>query len=122
VAHNTFINYGWTPAWFLRVFTDLLPDAVAVHAINNLLVGPGVFWPAVTGHLEGNRHATRGMLRDIWTSGLELPLDSIWRGSGVDPRNINGRNLSPTAEFEWPGEAHALPPGRTQWSPGAFQR
>ncbi len=122
VAHNTFINYGWSPAWFLRIFTDRLPDKVPVHAINNLLVGPGVFWPAVTGHLEGNRHATRGMLRDIWTYGFELPPDSIWRGSGVDPRNINGRNLAPMAEFEWPAEAHALPPGRTQWSPGAYQR
>jgi hypothetical protein len=122
LAHNTFINYGWSPAWFLRVFTDRLPDKLQVHAVNNLLVGPGVFWPAVTGHLEGNRHATRGMLRDIWTYGFELPPDSLWRGSAVDPRNINGHNLAPTAEFEWPAQVRALPPGRTQWSPGAFQR
>jgi hypothetical protein len=122
VAHNTFINYGWTPAWFLRVFTDRLPDKVPVYAINNLLVGPGVFWPAVTGHLEGNRHATRGMLRDIWTYGFELPPDSMWRGSGVDPRNINGHNLAPTGEFEWPADVHALPSGALKWSPGAYQR
>jgi hypothetical protein len=122
VAHNTFVNYGWSPAWFLRVFTDRLPDKVPVYAINNLLVGPGVFWPAVTGHLEGNRHATGGMLRDIWTYGLELPADSVWRGSGVDPRNINGHNLAPMGEFDWPATVRALVPGRTQWSPGAFQR
>jgi hypothetical protein len=122
VAHNTFINYGWSPAWFLRVFTDRLPDKVPVYAINNLLVGPGVFWPAVTGHLEGNRHATSGMLRDIWTYGLELPPDSMWRGSGVDPRNINGHNLAPLGEFDWPATVRPLAPGRTQWSPGAFQR
>jgi hypothetical protein len=122
VAHNTFLNYGWTPAWFLRVFTDRLPDDVPVYAINNLLVGPGVFWPAVTGHLEGNRHATRGMLRDVATYGFELPPDSMWRGSGVDPRSINGHNLAPMGEFEWPAKVRELAPGRTQWSPGAYQR
>jgi len=122
VAHNTFINYGWSPAWFVRVFTDRLPDKVPVYAINNLLVGPGIFWPAVTGHLEGNRHATGGMLRDIWTYGLELPPGSVWRGSGVDPRNINGHNLAPQGEFDWPAQVRALAPGRTQWNPGAFQR
>ncbi len=122
VAHNTFINYGWSPAWFLRVFTDRLPGQVQVHAINNLLVGPGLFWPAVTGHLEGNRHATGGMLRDIWTYGLELPAGSVWRGSGVDPHDINGHDLTPAGEFEWPANVRALAPGRSQWSPGAFQR
>ena len=122
VAHNTFLNYGWTPAWFLRVFTDRLPDNVPVYAINNLLVGPGVFWPAATGHFEGNRHATRGMLRDVATYGFELPPDSMWRGSGVDPRSINGHSLAPIGEFEWPANVHDLPPGRTTWSPGAYQR
>lgn len=122
VAHNTFVNYGWTPAWFLRIFTDRLPDNVAVHAINNLLVGPGVFWPAATGNFAGNRHAARGMLRDVATYGFELPPDSMWRGSGVDPRSVNGQNLAPTGEFEWPAKVRPLAPGRTQWSPGAYQR
>lgn len=122
VAHNTFVNYGWTPAWFIRVFTDRLPDQVPVYVVNNLLVGPGVLWPAVTGNLSGNRQATRGMLRDTATYGFELPPDSVWRGSGVDPRNINGRNLAPTGEFEWPANVRPLPLGSTQWSPGAYQR
>jgi hypothetical protein len=122
VAHNTFVNYAWSPAWFLRVFTDRLPENVPVYVINNLLVGPGLLWPAVTGHLEGNRYATKGMLRDIWTYGFELQPDSMWRGSGVDPRNINGHDLSPVGEFEWPANVRALAPGRTNWSPGAYQR
>ena len=122
VAHNTFINYGWRPAWFMRVFRDKLPGPVAVHAINNLLVGPGVFWLGASGHFEGNRHVTKGMLRDAATYGFELPPDSIWRGSGVDPRNINGHDLSPKGEFEWPAKIRELKPGATQWSPGAFQR
>ena len=122
VAHNTFINYGWTPAWFLRVFSDRLPEGTEVYAVNNLLVGPGLLWPAASGHFEGNRHATRGMLRDAATYGFELPPDSIWRGSGVDPRNITGHDLSPKGEFEWPANIRELAPTRSQWSPGAYQR
>jgi hypothetical protein len=122
VAHNTFISYGWTPAWFIRVFSDRVPGELPVYAINNLLVGPGVFWPAVRGELQGNRFATRGMLRDIWTYGFELPPDSMWRGSGVNPRNINGHDLSPKREFDWTASKREISPDRTQWTPGAFQR
>jgi hypothetical protein len=122
VAHNTFITYGWTPAWFIRVFTDRVPGELPVYVINNLLVGPGMFWPAVRGHLEGNRVATRGMLRDIWTYGFELPPDSMWRGSGVNPRNINGHDLSPKREFDWSANSRELSPDSRHWTPGAFQR
>lgn len=122
VAHNTFVNYGWTPAWFMRVFSDRLPESTEVRAVNNLLVGPGVFWPAATGHFEGNRHATKGMLRDVATYGFELPPGSMWRGSGVDPRNIAGHDLSPKGEFEWPAKVRELTPGRLEWTPGAYQR
>ncbi len=122
VVHNTFINYAWTPAWFLRVFGDRLRSPPGVLAINNLLVGPGVFWMGASGTFEGNRHALRRMLVDADTYAFELPVDSFWRHSGVDPRNIEGSDLAPTAEFQWPVGTQALQPGRTQWSPGAYQR
>jgi hypothetical protein len=122
LVHNTFITYSWLPAWFLRVFKDRLPESTEIWAINNLLVGPGVFWLGAPGHFEGNRNATRGMLRDIDTHGLELPPGSMWRGSGVDPARIAGRDLSPKAEFEWPVGTRELKPGRGSWSPGAYQR
>ena len=122
VAHNTFINYGWSPAWFMRVFDDRLKGEVVVEAINNLLVGPGVFWLAASGHFEGNRFVTRGMLRDIWTHGFELPPDSSWRGAGIDPRNIRGRDLSPKAEFEMPANLRELKSDARSWTPGAYQR
>jgi hypothetical protein len=122
LAHNTLINYAWTPAWFLRVFKDHLPADVKIYEINNLIVGPGVFWLGAPGDFAGNRHATKGMLRDAATYGFELPPDSIWRGSGVDPRDIDGHDLSPQFEFEQPRNLVALPPGRTRWSPGAYQR
>jgi hypothetical protein len=122
LSHNTFINYAWTPAWFLRVFKDRLPAGFEVFAVNNLLVGPGIFWLGAPGTFEGNRVALRGMLRDAPTYFFELPPDSMWRGSGVDPTRIEGRDLSPQAEYEWPIGTRKLEPGRTQWSPGAFQR
>src|SRR5690606_11386006 len=102
VAHNTFVNYKWTPAWFLRVFDDGLAADTAILVVNNLLVGPGLLWPAAPGRHAGNRHATLGMLRDASTYAFELAPDSVWRGSGIDPRDVGGHDLSPKAEFEWP--------------------
>ncbi|RVU47439.1 hypothetical protein [Rubrivivax rivuli] len=121
VAHNTFVHYGWLPAWFMRVFDDRVGPDVRVHAVNNLLVGPGVFWLAARGEFAGNRHVTRGMLQDIWTNGFELPPGAMWRDKGVDPGKINGQDLRPQAEFEWPVGTRALQPA-TSWTPGAFQR
>lgn len=122
VAHNTFINYGWLPAWYLRVFSDRLPAGVDVVAVNNLLVGQGVFSWGAPGHFDGNRHATLGMLRDAETYAFELSPGSWWRGSGVDPRAVRGHDLAPRAEFKWPVGTEPLEPGRSSWSPGAYQR
>lgn len=121
VVHNTFVHYGIVPAWFMRVFTDRVPG-VKVWAVNNLLVGPGIFWLGASGEFAGNRNATRGMLRDIETYGFELPPGSMWRGSGVDPRNVGGQDMTPKAEFEWPVGVRELAPGLGSWTPGAFQR
>ena len=122
VAHNTFIHYGWLPGWFMRVIRKNLPDSTEVYAINNLTVGPGLFWLGASGHFDGNRQATLGMLRDADTYAFELPPGSMWRSSGVDPRQVGGRDLSPKAEFKWPVGTEALTAGREQWAPGAFQR
>ena len=122
VVHNTFVHYGWLPSWFMRVFNDRLPENTQVWAVNNLLVGPGIFWLGASGEFAGNRNATRGMLRDIDTYGFELPPGSMWRGSGVDPRNVGGVDLSPKGEFEWPVGVRELKPGATSWTPGAYQR
>jgi hypothetical protein len=122
VAHNTFINYGWTPAWTLRVFRDHLPAGTPVTGINNLVVGGGLLGWGAAGEFGGNRHATLGMLRDVDTGAFELAPGSLWRDSGVDARNINGQDLSPKAEFEWPVGTKTLAPGRSSWAPGAYQR
>lgn len=122
VAHNTFIHYGWLPAWFMRVLDDRIGPDLKVFAVNNLLVGPGLFSPGTSGEFAGNRYATRGMLQDIWTYGFELPPGSTWRGAGVDPSKVGGQDLRPQAEFEWPVGTRKLPAGAAAWTPGAFQR
>ncbi len=122
LAHNTLINGMRTPAWFLRVFRDQLPAATEVIAVNNLLVGPGLFWLGAAGYFDGNRPAIPSMLADAETYAFELPPDSIWRGSGIDPRNVRGVDLSPKAEFSWPMGSRPLSPDRGSWSPGAFQK
>lgn len=122
VAHNTFVSYGWLPAWFMRVHDDRLPSGLEVVAVNNLLVGAGVFSLGNLGRFEGNRMALAGMLRDIDTYAFELPANSTWRGAGIDPRNVAGHDLSPKAEFEWKGGTKALPRVPERWTPGAFQR
>jgi len=122
VAHNTFVNYGWLPAWVMRVFRDHLPADTEVIGINNLVVGPGLFTFGASGFFEGNRNATWGMVSDIETYAFELPAGSVWRTSGIDPRKVKGRDLSPKAEFEWPVGTRALKRGGTSWAPGAYQR
>jgi hypothetical protein len=122
VAHNTFIHYGLLPAWFMRVLDDRIGPDTKVYAVNNLLVGPGLFSPGTSGEFAGNRYATRGMLQDIWTYGFELPPGSTWRGAGVDPSQVGGHDLRPTAEFEWPVGTRKLQPAAGAWTPGAFQR
>ena len=122
VSHNTFISYGWLPAWFMRVIRDNVPADTPVIAVNNLVVGPGFFWLGASGHFDGNWPATLGMLRDAPTYAFELAPGSVWRHRGVDPRRVLDRDLAPTAEFTWPLGTSELPAGRTMWSPGAFQK
>jgi hypothetical protein len=122
LAHNTFINWGWTPAWFLRVFSDNLPPQTEVIAVNNLLVGGGVFGWGAPGFFDGNRHARLGMLRDADTYAFELAPGSTWRSSGIDPRRVKGRDLSPKAEYVWPTGTQPVPADRSSWAPGAFQK
>lgn len=121
LAHNTFINHGWLPGWFLRVLDKNLPADVQVIAVNNLLVGGGAFALGNPGTFEGNRHALRRMLRDADTQAFELAPGSSLRGQGVDPRRVGGLDLSPQAEFDWATGLKPLPKDLKRWSPGAFQ-
>jgi hypothetical protein len=123
LAHNTLISEGWRPGWFLRVHRDRVPGMREVLALNNLVVGGGLFELGARGTFIGNRPATLGMLADVVTGAFELPPDSLWRGQVRDPRQaVAGRNLAPTAEFEWPAGTVPIPADRARWAPGAYQR
>jgi hypothetical protein len=122
LSHNTLISEGWRPAWFLRVHRDRVSGIGEVLALNNLVVGSGVFELGARGTFVGNRPATLGMLADVVTGAFELPPDSLWRGRVPDPRQALGRDLAPQAEFEWPATLRAISADRARWAPGAFQR
>ncbi|MCW5634656.1 MAG: hypothetical protein KIT17_15080 [Rubrivivax sp.] len=125
LSHNTLISEGWRPAWFLRVHNDRVSGMGEVLALNNLVVGAGLFELGALGtgaRFKGNRPAMLGMLADVVTGAFELPPDSFWRGSVPDPRRAFGRDLAPKAEFDWPAIVRAIPADRVRWAPGAFQR
>lgn len=125
LSHNTLISEGWLPAWFVRVHSDRVPGMGEVLALNNLVVGSGIFELGLIGtpsRFIGNRPATLGMLADVVTGAFELPPDSFWRGHVPDPRTALGRDLAPKAEFDWPAVVRAIPADRVRWAPGAFQR
>jgi hypothetical protein len=121
LAHNTLINDRLIPAWFLRVWHDRLPDSTPVFAVNNLTIGPGVFAWGAAGEFEGNQHTWGQPLADPSRLAFELKADSPLRGTGVDPRDVGGEDLSPKFEFTLPVGLRALTPPK-RWSPGAFQR
>jgi hypothetical protein len=125
VAHNTFVNHGWLPAWFLRVHRNRLPPGLELVAVNNLLVGGGVFEWTNEGRFEGNHHATRRALADLETNAYELPPSSSLRGAGADLRALGLAALQPDTEFDWTAGIRLLDPPparRSSWTPGAFQK
>lgn len=128
LAHNTLVNDGLRPAWFLRVWSERLPPHTRVQAFNNLSVGVGVFAPAAAGGLAhnaadfvGNAAATRAMLAAVDTQDFALAPGSKLRGTGVDASTAFAGELAPRFEFTLPVGTRALAPP-LRWSPGALQR
>jgi hypothetical protein len=121
MAHNTLLNDGLVPAWFLRVWKERLPPHTEVQAVNNLSVGLGVFSPGAPGTFEGNHHTLRFTLEDVAALDFALKPNSALRATGVDPARWPDAELTPRAEFALPVGTTPLPP-RDRWSPGAFQR
>jgi hypothetical protein len=120
LAHNTLVNEGWKPAWFLRFWRDRLPPDTEVHAVNNLTVGPGVFTWGARGRFEGNWPAVSAMLASPPTFDFALDPGAWLRGLATDPA-IAGPEFVPKREFTLPiGSAPLVPPAA--WSPGALQR
>ena len=122
MAHNTLINEGVGPAWFLRVWKDRLPRDAAVQAVNNLAVGIGVFALGASGEFAGQLPGRRADARSTSTAlDFALKEDSRLRGMGVDPRQALGADLRPRLNLHCPSGRRPLP-ARDKWTPDAFQR
>jgi hypothetical protein len=115
ISHNTLINEGWHPAWFVRSWQDKLPATAQIITRNNLTVGLGLFTTTLTGNHRGNYPLLPGAL-DPSQLDLVLEASSLLRGR-VEPAESP---LTPQAEFAFPWGTLPLPPV-TSWAPGAFQ-
>jgi hypothetical protein len=120
VSHNTFISERAIGAWFLRVWSDKLPSATSIVAINNLTVGLGIFGIGATGEFAGNFSVLPFVLGDPATLDFTLGAHSFLRGLGVEPPVVRGRSLFPVAEFSLPVGTRQIEAPRA-WTPGAFQ-
>ena len=120
VAHNTLLNAGVVPGWFVRVWDDRLPKEAQVQVLNNVGAGLGIYSLGDAAVFEGNGRTLGRWLRGPSVLDFALPADSRLKGTAVDPRKAGGQDLSPTAEFASPIGVRALQPP-VRWSPGAFQ-
>ena len=120
LSHNTLVTERWQGAWFLRVWTDNLPPASKVVAVNNLTVGPGLFSLAAGGAFSGNYPILSFALGDPRTLDFRLAGDSWLRGLDAAAPTVRGVSLAPTAEFSLPLGATPLS-APERWTPGAFQ-
>ncbi|MDO9598633.1 MAG: right-handed parallel beta-helix repeat-containing protein [Azoarcus sp.] len=116
LSHNTFINEGWRPAWFVRSWQDKLPAGTEIITRNNLTVGLGAFTTALPGDHRGNFPLLPGAL-DPAVLDLTLNQSALLRGrvEAAEPPH-----LAPSAEFAFPRGTRPLPPPQN-WTPGAFQ-
>lgn len=119
LAHNTLVN-DRSAGDFLRVWKEKFPRGIDIWQINNLLVGPGNFFPPTLGRVEGNYDARRSDLIAIGDTPLRLTNQSFLRGSVRPPASVRGVDLLPTAEFSYPVGSRPLHPS-SRLSPGAFQ-
>ena len=119
LSHNTLINKGIRPAWFVRAWTDKLPAGTEIVTRNNLTVGFGLFTLLLPGDHRGNYMLPPGA---IDPDKLELaPAPDSWlRGRLSRAETLGGTELAPRAEFAFPAGTQPLsqPP---VWTPGAFQ-
>jgi len=119
LAHNTLVDD--TPGGrFLQVWSERLPAATEVWAINNLLVGRGIFVPQGPGRHDGNHVVATGTLAVADDLPFALPQASPLRGRAQTPGFVRGQSLTPTAEFRLPAKTLPLLPGKPL-SPGALQ-
>lgn len=120
VSHNTFINDGLKPAYFVRVLADKLGAPVERRLVDNLFAGIGVLSVGWDDLGQGNVPLPRALLRDPDLRAYGLGLDSWLRGRAVGAGGVRGVSLLPTMQFKPPAGTQALP-ATLRLSPGAVQ-
>lgn len=116
ISHNTLINEGWHPAWFVRSWQEKLPEGTEIITRNNLTVGLGAFTTVLPGDHQGNFPLLPGAL-DPAVLDFTLGPSALLRGR---VEAAGPAHLTPDAEFAFPHGTHPLAPP-SEWTPGAFQ-
>jgi len=121
MSHNTLLNGRAQGGFFLRVWPERLTADARVDLLNNLSLGPGQWLAGPTARVRGQAGAGADALRDPARGDFRLRPGALINGPALDPRDIDGRDLAPRAEFMLPVGTRALAPP-PQWVAGAFQR
>jgi hypothetical protein len=118
LSHNTLINKGIRPAWFVRAWTDKLPAGTEIVTRNNLTVGFGLFTLLLPGDHRGNYMLPRAPSTP--TNSNSPPHRTLAARPAQPRRNPRRHRARPRAEFAFPAGTQPLsqPP---VWTPGAFQ-
>jgi hypothetical protein len=98
-------------------FVNVHPGGPPARALNNLLVGDGVFAIGTGG--RANRRASPRDFAAASRGDYRLRAASRHVGTAADPGSANGVRLRPQREYVHPTSSRPVPPGR--YSPGAFQ-
>jgi len=116
MAHNTVINDGLMPAWFLRAWTSTFPAGLEFNRYNNLWIGLGFRSPGLSGVVQGDVHG--------WKHQLQAPQDLDFRLNDASevPSSmaVPIKDLRPTDEFSMPIGLRPITSPRA-WLPGAIQ-
>lgn len=121
LSHNTLISHARPGAWFLRVWKDRMHDDVEVLAVNNLVLGTGIFSWGAQGQFVGNVSETSWPRQGRDTAALAPAAGSPLWAAAADPGSFRGQPLAPDAQFVAPAGTQPLPP-LVRWTVGALQR
>jgi hypothetical protein len=115
LVHNTLVDGRSTGGVFVRV----APGVADVHALNNLLIGPGISGPHLGDEARGNFRAAGGDLARAAMGEPTLRRQAYARGRAVALTGAALADLSPTHQYSHPMSTIKL--ASKAKDPGAFQ-
>lgn len=115
LVNNTLVNGLGRSGIYLRV----APGANSIHAVNNLLLGPGSLERAGPGRYRNNLAATSQDFLDPGAHDYRLKSDSVLVGKYDGAGRVHGQDLTPTREYAHPHGSRPLT--SPAHNPGAMQ-